>query len=280
MIRNRAVFEPNGSGGSNSDPEGRIVVANHNRVMPDFTPSSSSLSERLGSFVLSNDAAANHPRRSQTAPPRSVNPEVASFGREIDPVVFRSRVEVGDVVFIRSLPLPFRKISVVTGSWTNHVGIIAEVGSEEPLVAESTFPFSRLTRLSRFIRRSEGGRVGVYRLRQPWDVAGRAALGEAIQKRLGVHYDTGFDLESRGQFCSRFVREVVSDATGIKLGEVERFEELLARDPSAQLGFWRLWYFGRIPWQRRTVTPASLLRSECLRPVFDGVVSAPARPWA
>ena len=29
-------------------------------------------------------------------------------------------------------------------------------------------------------------------------------------------------------------------------------------DPEADTGFWRAWYFGFIPWQRETVTPASL----------------------
>jgi len=41
----------------------------------------------------------------------------------------------------------------------------------------------------------------------------------------------------------------------------------------ADLGFWKVWYFGRIPWQRETVTPASVLSSAQLRPIFDGVVT-------
>lgn len=83
-------------------------------------------------------------------------------------------------------------------------------------------------------------------------------------------YDTGFDLHSRRQFCSRYVREVIEEATGIQVGEVETFAGLLSRKPQTELGFWRVWYFGQIPWQRETVTPASLLRSPGLVPVFDG----------
>ena len=88
-------------------------------------------------------------------------------------------------------------------------------------------------------------------------------------RRIGVVYDTGFNLASHRQFCSRFVREVVRDATRIVLGDVETFDMLLRRNPDHPLGFWRIWYFGRIPWRRRTVTPASLLDSGALEVVAD-----------
>ena len=67
------------------------------------------------------------------------------------------------------------------------------------------------------------------------------------------------------------MREVIEEATGTQVGEVETFATLLTRRPQTDLGFWRVWYFGQIPWQRETVTPASLLRSPELMPVFDGV---------
>jgi len=55
------------------------------------------------------------------------------------------------------------------------------------------------------------------------------------------------------------------------LAEVETFATLLADRPEVDLGFWKLWYFGRIPWARETVTPASMLRSPEVRTIFDGV---------
>ncbi|MCA0244703.1 MAG: YebB family permuted papain-like enzyme [Proteobacteria bacterium] len=178
---------------------------------------------------------------------------------------------VGDLVFIRVPWRPFVEVAAATGSWTNHVGIVVDTGGPEPLVAESTFPLARATPLSRFVARSEGARVAVRRLAQPLDEAQAARLKAAAQARYGALYDTGFDLRSpRRQFCSRFVHEVLLQATGATVGEVERFETLLRRRPDANLGFWRLWYFGRIPWQRQTVTPASVLASPLLRPVFDG----------
>ncbi len=183
-------------------------------------------------------------------------------------------LEVGDLVFIRVDFKPFREVAAATGSWTNHVGIVVAVDGDDVQIAESTLPRSRRTTLGRFVARSEGGQVAVRRLATPLTAAQAVRVDAAARQREGVLYDTGFDLHSPRQFCSRFVHEVLHDATGVQVGEVERFEQLLLRNPQADQGFWRAWYLGRIPWQRQTVTPASVLNSPALVPVFDGLVGA------
>jgi hypothetical protein len=187
------------------------------------------------------------------------------------------QLEVGDVIFIRIPIPPFQMIATTTQSWTNHVGIVTDLSVDEPVIAESRFPLSGSTNLSRFIARSTAGRVAVSRLNTVITESQRARVISAVHRRTGILYDTGFDLHSRRQFCSRFVREVLVEATGIQLGETENFSTLLARNPDADLGFWRLWYFGRIPWRRETVTPASLLRSPNVHIIFDGYVNRDAR---
>ena len=182
-------------------------------------------------------------------------------------------LKVGDVVFIRVAARPFREVAAATDSWTNHVGIVIDTAGDEPLIAESTFPLSRTTQLSKFAARSEGGRLAVARLKAPLTPEQQQQLVAAAERRTGIFYDTGFDLHSRRQFCSRYVREVIEEATGTRVGEVETFAALLTRRPQTDLGFWRVWYFGQIPWQRETVTPASLLRSPEMVPVFDGVAA-------
>ena len=182
-------------------------------------------------------------------------------------------LKVGDVVFIRVAARPFREVAAATDSWTNHVGIVIDTAGDEPLIAESTFPLSRTTKLSKLAARSEGGRLAVARLKAPLTPEQQQQLAAAAERRTGIFYDTGFDLHSRRQFCSRYVREVIEEATGTRVGEVETFAALLTRRPQTDLGFWRVWYFGQIPWQRETVTPASLLRSPELVPVFDGVAA-------
>ena len=181
-------------------------------------------------------------------------------------------LKVGDVVFIRIPVLPFRRVAAATNTWTNHVGIVVDASGAEPNIAESKFPLSGTTALSRFIGRSEGRRAAVARLKEPLSLEQQRAVAAAARRRSAIFYDTGFDLLSRRQFCSRFVREVLHEATGTLVGEVESFSTLLARNPQADLGFWRLWFFGRIPWTRQTVTPVSLLHSAHLVSVFDGFV--------
>lgn len=176
---------------------------------------------------------------------------------------------VGDVVFIRVGAYPFRMVAETTDTWTNHVGIVVAVDGKEPVIAESTFPFSRLTGLTRFIARSEGGRVAVSRFDQPLTDQQQAAIKQSAERRLGIFYDTGFNLHSKRQFCSRFVHEVFSEAVGVELGEVDTFATLLTRNPNANVAFWRRWYFGRIPWQRETVTPASLLHNPRLAALLE-----------
>lgn len=194
---------------------------------------------------------------------------------EISKAALANQLQVGDLVFIRVTALPFRKVSETTQSWTNHVGIVVATDGDEPVVAESTFPLSKRGGLSKFLDRSENGRVEISRLNAPLSATQQQAMALAAQKRMGIFYDTGFDLYSSRQFCSRFVHEVVKEATGIQVGQVETFSAMLARNPETKLGFWRVWYFGNIPWKRETVTPASVMNSPQLRPVFDGYVKAP-----
>jgi len=179
-------------------------------------------------------------------------------------------LRVGDIVFTRIPYAPFTRITEVTGGWANHVGVVVDVAGAEPQIAESKVPLSRITPLSSFVRRSDHGRVAVMRLPEPLTAAQQDRLLRAVDQRLGKLYDTGFDIESPRQFCSRFVREVLAEATGAEYGELQRLADLLAANPGADQRFWKLWYFGRIPWQRTTLTPESLRRDARLQTLFDG----------
>lgn len=183
-----------------------------------------------------------------------------------------SLLEVGDAVFIHVPVLLFKKISSTTESWTNHVGIVVDVSGKQPIIGESRVPFSGTTTLSRFVGRSDAGRVEVRRLNTALTVQQKKDVLSAANKRSWIFYDTGFNLHSNRQFCSRYVREIVEEVTGISLGEVENFKTLLNKNPNTDLSFWKIWYFGNIPWERETVSPASLLQCETMHTVFEGNV--------
>ena len=176
----------------------------------------------------------------------------------------------GDIIFTQIPGRPFRRVAEVTGTWTNHVGIIIGFDGIGAVVAESRIPLSCRTRFSNFVRRSARGRVAVLRLRQPPSDQDVRRLRYAARRRLGILYDTGFNLLSHRQFCSRFVREVLQESMGIAVGEIMTFRDLLERNPETDQRLWKLWYFGRIPWERATITPESLYASPALTVVFDG----------
>ncbi|MBS0420311.1 MAG: YebB family permuted papain-like enzyme [Proteobacteria bacterium] len=188
-----------------------------------------------------------------------------------------SHLRVGDIVFTRIGGPPFRQIADATRTWTNHVGIVVGFNCFGAIVAESRVPLSRRTRFSSFVRRSVQGRVAVLRLPRTLTDEEVGRLRRSMKRRLGRFYDTGFNLHSRRQFCSRFVREVLQESTGEVIGEVQTFRELLERNRGTDLRLWNLWYFGRIPWDRATVTPGSLYTSRSLQVVFDGTVTQCSR---
>lgn len=187
-----------------------------------------------------------------------------------------SRMRIGDLVFIRIRFPPFTAIASATGTWTNHVGIVVEFNRSGPVIAESRVPLSRRTTLRAYLRRSENGRVAVLRLSRHLTDLESERVRAAAYVRLGRLYDTGFSIDSHRQFCSRFVHEVVKEACGESLGEISTLAALLARHPDTDLRFWHLWYFGKIPWRRRTITPASLYLDPALQVAFDGRLSARA----
>ena len=226
---------------------------------------------RLG-LVLALTTALASPAFAQAR--NHAGDDILAPAAEAEPLVVLARsLQVGDIIFTRIGSYPFRKVAEATGTWTNHVGIVLDVSGKEPLVGESRFPLSGTTTLSRFVARSAGSRVAVMRLPDPLTPAQQVALVAAATQRARVFYDTGFDVRSHRQFCSRYVREVLREATGAEVGRVETFHQLLADAPQADVGFWRLWYFGSIPWRRETVTPASVLRTPGLHTVFDGVAT-------
>lgn len=171
---------------------------------------------------------------------------------------YPTQYETGDIVFTCIGAALFGQISTASRCWSNHVGIIIGHNGEDYLVAESRVPLSTVTTLSLFIQRSAEQRYAVRRLRGGLTVQQKLAIMEQVPGRLNKFYHTGFKYESSRQFCSKFVFDIYKEALSIPIGDVETFEELLNSNPNAKLTFWKLWFLGSIPWERKTVTPASL----------------------
>lgn len=174
------------------------------------------------------------------------------------PAKYPAEYETGDIVFIHTGATLFRQVSAASRCWCNHVGIITGHNGEDYLVAESRIPLSGVTTLGRFIRRSVGDQYAVRRIKGGLTETQKRAVVEQIPPRLYKVYHTGFDYDSSRQFCSKFVFDICREALSISVGKKETFRELLEENPDTGLTFWRFWFLGAIPWNRSTVTPASL----------------------
>jgi len=186
--------------------------------------------------------------------------------------VVASKPAIGDIVFIRIGGPVFSRVAITTGSWTSHVGIIVDRQNGDWLVAESGIPFVRKTPLRKFLDRSENQEFSIRRLKVGPNAAQTRVMLNFADAQMGKVYSLGFNLESKDTFCSKFVHDVVYAGTRQSIGEVETFDHLLHSNPDTPLSFWRAWFFGFIPWQRTTVTPASELVSPLLKPVIQNHV--------
>jgi hypothetical protein len=183
--------------------------------------------------------------------------------------VVASKPAVGDIVFTRIGGPLFSFVAVTTRSWTSHVGIIVDYRDGDWVVAESGIPFVRKTPLRRFLNRSDGQRFSIRRLQVEPTAEQKLAMLRFADSQVGRIYSLGFNLESKKTFCSKFVHDVVLQATQQQVGEVETFDHLLHSNPDTPLWFWRGWFLGFIPWQRTTITPASEMNSPNLRVVVQ-----------
>ena len=181
----------------------------------------------------------------------------------------RAALQSGDVIFSRVPNYLYRQVAATTGSWDSHVGIVFREPDGRLIVAESCVPFCRRTTLDDFLANTENGLFAVRRLPGGLNEEQVRALRAEADRRMGRVYHLGFDFDANREFCSKFVFGAYRDALGVEVGTLQTFRELLAGNPRAPLGFWRLWFFGFIPWNRRTVTPTSLLRSPALRTVME-----------
>lgn len=183
--------------------------------------------------------------------------------------VVAHRPAIGDIVFTRIGGPIFTNVAVTTLSWSSHVGIIVDYQDGDWIVAESGVPFVRKTPLRKFLGHSVDQQFSIRRLKVPPTAEQQRAMLAFANSQMGKLYSLGFDLESSGTFCSKFVHDDVYASTHQSIGEVETFEHLLHRNPKAPLWFWRTWFLGSVPWRRTTITPASELASPLLTPVVE-----------
>lgn len=178
-------------------------------------------------------------------------------------------IQSGDIVFISIPNYLYRKVSQATGSPASHVGIAFVDDDGRCHIAESRVPRCTFTPLEKYLARSDQGWYCVRRLKQTLTNDEIAKLRLECEKRQGEWYHFGFNYESDRQFCSKYVHDVFLHAVGLQVGELRNFKQLLLSRPNTPILFWRLWFLGRIPWNRLTITPESQMHTNALETVHS-----------
>lgn len=175
----------------------------------------------------------------------------------------------GDIIFTSVPNYLYQCVEKATVSRTSHVGILFNIKGRW-MVAESRVPRSCYTPLEDFVARSRQSWFSIKRYRDGLTATQAEALKSCCDEQMNRWYHLGFKYASDRQFCSKFVFDAYQVAVGVQVGELKTFRELLAKNPEAPTLFWRCWYFGFIPWQRVTVTPASQFEDSQLVTVVSG----------
>ncbi len=180
-----------------------------------------------------------------------------------------SLLQPGDLLFSSIPNFLYRRVAKATGSMVSHVGIAFYDSKAGWLVAESGVPTVRYSTVEDFVLRSDQGWLAVRRMRGGLSAEQVTLLRNECDVRMGTLYHLGFDYESSRQFCSKFVYQTFLAALEVEIGDIQSFETLLNSLPDTPLLFWGLWFMGRIPWGRLTVTPASQLVSDKLETIWQ-----------
>lgn len=204
----------------------------------------------------------------RTEAPREAVVSSASPVRAVQPLL-----QDGDVIFTASVIPIFRRVAETTQSWESHVGIAFRDAKGRWCVAESALPISKCVTLEHFVKRSAHGRFLVRRLCGGLTDEEKASLMRASRSRMGRLYNLGFNYDSRRLYCSKFVHDVYAEALGRETGQIETFRDVILSNPDAPLRFWKVWFMGHIPWDRRCITTTSILRDKSFRTVFDSEAS-------
>lgn len=178
-------------------------------------------------------------------------------------------LQPGDLIFVERRGWLHRQVAKATDSWTSQVGLVLRDEDGRWVVYEAGVPLVRRVALERFIRRTRGNRFAVRRLIPQPRGEQLERLAGAAERCVGRFNTLGFDYDSRQLFGPKLIHDVYREALGRELGQITTLGDLRHQLSPSTLRFWRFWYLGAIPWQRRTITPDSLFNDPGLETVLE-----------
>jgi hypothetical protein len=179
------------------------------------------------------------------------------------------RPQDGDIVFQTSKSAQSRVIQLATGSRYSHMGIVF-LRDGVPFVLEAVQPV-RLTPLSDWIARGEGGLFVAKRLRDAKSVLKQATLQKMMavgEGFLGRGYDPYFEWSDSRIYCSELVWKVYDRGAGIAIGKLQTMADFDLSNPVVKAKVQER--FGdNVPLQETVISPAAMFASPLLKTVYQ-----------
>lgn len=146
----------------------------------------------------------------------------------ISPLAQAADYQDGDIIFHESRSAQSKAIQEATESRWSHVGIIFQERGKWQ-VAEAVQPV-RVVSLSSFIARGKNKEYRIYRLPT---LTGdqKKDLRQQVDKLMGQNYDIYFEWTDDLIYCSELVYKTFLKATGVEIGEVQKYRELKLEGP-------------------------------------------------
>ncbi|HHV7523309.1 TPA: YiiX/YebB-like N1pC/P60 family cysteine hydrolase [Burkholderia orbicola] len=120
---------------------------------------------------------------------------------------------VGDLVFIREpagAPDATAGATGSAGTWANRFGIVVDTSGDEPLIAEPTvFAWTKFTPLSRFVARTDGGRIALARRVAAASADAQRRIHALAEQRIDALLGSRFNPQVRRGFCAQYVTDVL-----------------------------------------------------------------------
>ncbi|MGO9830978.1 MAG: YiiX family permuted papain-like enzyme [Myxococcaceae bacterium] len=178
-------------------------------------------------------------------------------------------VEEGDIVFQTSRSPQSLAIQKATHSVYSHVGLVT-FRDGKPLVLEAEATV-RLTPLSEWLERGEGGHYVVKRLidaRQVLDTASLVELKKQMRRFEGAPYDSTFEWSDERLYAPELVWKVYERALGIRLGEPQQLRDFDLAVPEVQAKLAQR-FGAQVPLDEPVISPQRLFDSARLATVTE-----------
>ena len=196
---------------------------------------------------------------------KNYNNNSAISGEQID----KSIIQNGDIIFQTSKSRQSKAIQLATKSKYSHIGIIYKKANAY-YVFEAVQPV-KLTKLDKWIKRGEGGKYVIKRLKNAKTILTADKLSKMKKignKFMGKNYDLYFEWSDKKIYCSELVWKVYKRALGIEIGKLEKLEDF---DLSNKIVRKKLEerYGKNIPMDELVISPAAIYNSNKLVSVFE-----------